>query len=143
MKSANSQRLSPGQIAGIVIGGLVGFLMLLAVIIRAKRGGISVWKIKRKSHELEASEKSAMEVDKVTKISEIDGRDHQGHEIDGYQSPGHEIDGQKILGHELGAIEPRYELSGNEYLKPELPALEFPGGEMPGDPPKAKSHEIQ
>ena len=87
--------------------------------------------IKTKVHELEASENSGMVVQTGMEISEMDGRDQQEHELDGYQYPGHEIDGQKLPGHELGGVEPSCELSGEENLKHELAALEFPRGEMP------------
>lgn len=142
-KVLHSRGLSSGKIAGIVIGGLAGLLIMLAIIMKAKGVGLSPWKMGKQHQELEASEKSVMVDETGTKICEVDGRGHKGHEIDGYQYPGHEIDGQKIPGHELGAVELSQELEGNETPKHELPALEFPGGEMPvsGNPPRVKSSQ--
>lgn len=81
---------------------------------------------------------------KILKISEIVGVDYRGQEIDGYENPGHEIEGQKLLGHELEAIKTTYEFNGEENLKHKLPALEFPGGEIPtpGTLLRAKSQEM-
>ena len=137
-ESAKHGGLSSGQIAGIVIAGLVGSLILLAIILKVKWSKTFQVSIETKAHELEASENSGM------KLSEIDGRDQQEHELDGYQYPGHEIDSQKLPGHELGGVEPSCELSGEEDLTHELPALEFPGGEMPLPETRSafESHEM-
>ena len=80
----------------------------------------------------------------VTEVLELDGRDYYGPEIDGCQLPGHEMDGQRVIGHELGAINDMYDPNGNENIRYELPALEFPGGEMPvpGTPPRVNSKEV-
>ena len=125
IKSAKHGGLSSGQIAGTVIAGLAGSLILLAIILKVKWSKTFPGSINKKVHELEASKKSGME------ISEIDGRGQQEHELDGYPHPGHEIDGRKLPGHELGGVEPSCELSGEENLKYELSALESPGSEMP------------
>lgn len=143
-KPIHSRGLSSGQIVGIIIGGLAGLLIFVAIIIKANGGRISPWKMRKKEHKLEASVESEMVDETCTKVFEIDGEGHQVQESDGRQYPGHEIDGQKIPGHELGAIEPRYELGGSEHPKHEFPAFEFSGGEMPvpGNPPRVKSQEI-
>ena len=138
IQSAKHGGLSSGQIAGTVIAGLAGSLIVLAIILKVKWSKTFQRSIKTEVHELEASEKPDME------ISEIDGRDQQEHELDGYRYPGHEIDGQKLPGHELGGVESSCELSGEENLKHELPALEFPGGEMPLPETRSafESHEM-
>ena len=143
-KSAKNGELSSGPIAGIAIAGLAGSLILLAVVLKVKGGKKFPGSVKTNLHELEASEKSGMVGQTVMEVSEISGRDQQGHEIDGHQYPGHEIDGQKLPGYELGGVEPNCELSGDENLKHELPALEFPGGEMPVPEtrPTFESHEM-
>ena len=140
-KSAKHGGLSSGQIAGFVIAGLAGSLILLAIIMKVKGIKIFQGSIKTELHELEVSEESGMA---GMKTSEIDGRDQQEHELDGYQFPGHEIDGQKLPGHELGGVEPNSELGCDENLKHELPALEFPGGEMPVPETRStfESHEM-
>lgn len=143
-KSAKHGGLSSGRIAGTVIAGLAGSLILLVIILKVKWSKIFQGSIETKVPELEASENSGMVVQTGMKISEIDGRDQQEHELDSYQYPGHEIDGQKLPGHELGGVEPSCELSGKENLKHELPALEFPGGEMPLPETRSafESHEM-
>lgn len=155
--SAKHGGLSSAQVAGIVIAGLTGSLILLAVMLKVKWRLKSQASIETKALELEASEESGM------KIPEIDGRDQREHELDGYEYPGPEIDGQELPGHELegvepscelsggehlkhelGRVEPSCELSGGEHLTHELPALEFPGGEMPVPETRSafKSHEM-
>ena len=136
--------LSSGQIAGIAIAGLAGSLILLAIILRIKGSKKVPGSVKEELHEVEASEKSEMVGQTGIKVSELDGREQQGHEIDGYEYPGHEIDGQKLPGHELGGVEPNYELSGDENHTHELPALKFPGGQMPvlETRPTIENHEM-
>lgn len=73
--------------------------------------------------------------------------DDRDHELTGYRYPSHKINGQKRPGHELrGGVEPSCELSGSgeENLKHELPALEFPDDEipLPKTPSVFKSHEM-
>ena len=111
IKLAKYGGLSSGQIAGTVIAGLAGSLILLAIILKVKWSNIFQFpgSIKTKVHELEASEESGLVVQTGIEISEIDGRGQQGHELDGCQYPGHEIDGQKLPGHELGGVEPSCE----------------------------------
>ena len=96
-ESAKHGGLSSGQIAGTIIAGLAGSLILLAIILKVKWTKIFQGSIETKMLELEASENSGMV---------IDVRNQQEHELDGYRYPGHEIDGQKLPRHELEGVDP-------------------------------------
>ena len=142
--TTRSRGLLPRQIAGIVIGGFAGLLIFFVVVVKVKRRRVSLLETRDKEHEMEAPENFGRADEMVTEVLELDGRDYYGPEIDGCQLPGHEMDGQRVIGHELGAINDMYDPNGNENIRYEMPALEFPGGEMPvpGTPPRVKSKEM-
>ncbi len=76
-KTAKSVGLSSGKIVGIAIGSLAGLLILLAITLKAKRGGLHTRTRAKNGHGLEDSENPGMVDETGTKVPEIDSPDHQ------------------------------------------------------------------
>ncbi len=115
-----TQHLSHGQIAGIIVGSIVGLGTCVVLILGLKLKDKALFGIAgSEKPELDGTDLSYQEKDDVNP-QEIDGQEHRGNEVDGTRLPGHEVDGQRCHGYEL-------EGRGQSY---ELPALESPAIEM-------------
>lgn len=131
---SDSNHISGGAIAGIVVGSIFGV---------AATVGLGIFLYRRfAAHHHEADEFEKPELESSQQFptelvgdrqlgQEIDGKHYIGAEIDSKHLPGHEIDGKQFSGHELvGNVKLDRELDSGQHGFAEMPAREMPSAEL-------------
>ena len=109
--TVGSTAITPGQIAGIVVGSIVGFILIVTLALVGKR-------------KLTANPDTDL-------LHEDEMQNAKMPEFEGGESAKQEMDGRRYLGAELDASKDIQEMKSNEEVGQELQSLNIHVSELP------------